>query len=193
MSDEVLASTVYYLYQNNQVLNSFLRTYPEWRAQVKKGGDLFKSCGRFWKEEVTPRTAKQLLQEVVEEEKRYLEQNIPCPFLDNQLCSIYEVRPYMCVSLVAVTPSEWCNPSNENEPFRYKAYPKEVMSDYSFYYRNLDRFVISFMPMVVYEILKSGTYYYGSGGVPNLEKLDYEFLKDPEVTAILRKHGVLNK
>jgi Fe-S-cluster containining protein len=184
---------VYYLYQNERVLESFLRTYPQWRERVRKNGDLFKSCGRFWKEEWTPETARELMLAHSEEEERYMRQNIPCPFLDNGLCSIYEVRPYMCVAVIAVSPPEWCDLQHPNEPVIYKAMPIEVRNDYSFYYRNLERFVITNMPIAVYEILKNGTYYLSAGKVPTLKDLDYEFLTDPEVVAILRRHGVLDK
>jgi len=184
---------VYYLYQSERVLESFLRTYPQWRERIRKNGDLFKSCGRFWKEEVTPETARELMPAIREENERYMRQNIPCPFLDNHLCSIYEVRPYMCVALIAVSPPEWCNPQNPNEPVTWKAIPTEIMKDDSFYYRNLGRFVVTIMPLVVYEILKNGVSYFSRGDFPGFENLDYEFWGDPEVVPILRRYGVLGR
>lgn len=184
---------VYYLYQNNQIFESFIKKYPHWREQIRRNGDLFKSCGQFWKEKVTPETAHDFMLAISAEEERYMQQNIPCPFLDNQLCSIYEVRPYSCVSCIAVSPSEWCNPKSPNEPELRKVYPidflRDMMTDYSFYYQNLDKFVITFMPLAVYEILKSGVSYFSMGGIPGLEKLDSEFLTDPEVKPIFLRYG----
>ena len=184
---------VHYLYHNESVLELFLRTYPQWRERVRKKGDLFKSCGRFWKEEVTPETARELMLALNQEQERYLRQNIPCPFLHNRLCSIYEVRPYMCVAHVAVSPPEWCNPQDPNRPLIpsiYKAAPLEVMNDDSFYYRNLGKLVVTNMPLVVYEILKNGVSYICEIGLPGFEKLGYEFYGDPAVVPILRRHGV---
>lgn len=172
---------VYYVYQNENVLTTFLRRYPQWRENIKENGDLFKS---FWNQEVTPENA--------EAEKRYHKQNIPCPFLDNQSCSIYEVRPFLCATHYAVSPPEWCNPQNPNKPDNRTAYPLELMTDRSFYYGKLDSAYVSFMPIAVYEILKAGTYYFSAGGTPTLQNLDYEFCSDPEVIAILRMYGVLD-
>jgi Fe-S-cluster containining protein len=187
---------VYYLYQNNQVLESFIQKYPQWREQIRRNGDLFKSCGLVW-QEVTEGAADadRLSVAMSDAEERYMEQNIPCPFLENQLCSIYEVRPYSCVSCIAVSPPEWCNPQNLNKPEIRKVYPvdflRNMMTDYSFYYTDLDQTVITFMPIAVYEILKNGPIYYSSAKIPPLERLDYEFFSDPEVIAILRRHGVV--
>jgi Fe-S-cluster containining protein len=182
---------VYYLYQNQRVLEFFLRTYPQWRERIRENGDLFKSIGRFWAEEMTPERARELMPTVYEEEERYMRQNIPCPFLDNHLCSIYEVRPYMCIAHISISPPEWCNPQNPNEPVTRKAIPLEALYDKSFYYRNLERPVVTCMPIVVYEILQSGTYYLSR--IPNLEQLDYEFVNDPEVIPILARYGVLDR
>lgn len=184
---------VYYLYQNERVLESFLRTYPQWRERVRENGDLFKSCGRFWNEEVTPETARELKLALNEEEKRYMRQNIPCPFLDNHLCSVYEVRPYMCVAHIVLSPPEWCNPQNPNKPVIWKAIPTEMMKDDSFYYRNLGRLVITNTPIAIYEILKTGVSYFSMGGLPGFENLEYEFWGDPEVLPILRRYGVLGR
>jgi Fe-S-cluster containining protein len=36
----------------------------------------------------------------------------PCPFLSNEKCSVYLVRPFVCRRQVSVMPSEyWCDPS----------------------------------------------------------------------------------
>ena len=181
---------VYYLYQNERVLEAFLRAYPQWRDRIRKNGDLFKSCGRFWEEEMTPEKAQESMSALREEQERYMRQNIPCPFLDNRLCSIYEVRPYMCAAHIAVSPPEWCNPQNPNEPVIWKALPTELMKDDSFYYRNLERLVITNTIIPVYEILKGGVSYFSMFGLPGFENIDHEFWGDPEVVPILRKHGV---
>jgi Fe-S-cluster containining protein len=184
---------VYHLYQNNHVLESFMQKYPQWRDQIKKN-DLLDSCGRFW-EESAPETAQEFTMFMnKKEEKRYRQQNIPCPFLDNQLCSIYEVRPYTCISCIAVSPPEWCNPQSQSEPEIRKVYPidflRNMITDYSFYYKNVERFVITFMPIVVYEILRNGTFYYSYGKIPSLQQLHHDFIYDPEVVTILNRHGL---
>jgi len=182
---------IYYLYQNERVFEYFIRTYPQWRERIRKNGDLFKSIQRFWDEEVTPARAKELMPIINEEEERYMRQNIPCPFLNNHLCSIYEVRPYLCIAHTSISPPEWCNPQNPNEPVIWKALPIEFMKDDSFYYRNLGRCVIANAPIAVFEILSTGVAYFSMDGLPGFENIDYEFWGDPEVVPILRKYGVM--
>jgi hypothetical protein len=187
---------VYYLYQHKPALSAFLRQYPLWREQINKKGDLFKKLGQLSRDVFTceysgqtstPEYIKERQQAYAEAEKRYAMQNIPCPFLHNHACSIYEVRPYNCACFLATTPYEWCNPSNPNEPKVYRSrIPADVVFDLSFYYKRLRGPVFSFMPLVVYEILKGGFLYLSP--VPGLESLEHEALNDPEVRAILRKY-----
>ncbi len=45
----------------------------------------------------------------------YLEQRIPCPFLENDSCSIYESRPLICREYLVTSPAENCaNPKPTN-------------------------------------------------------------------------------
>lgn len=183
-------AVVYYLYHNVNILNAFLQKYPHWREQIRENGDLFKRFRQIWNTGFTPDNEEALRGQFQENAKHYSEQNIPCPFLDKQLCSIYEVRPYTCAAYIATSPPEWCSPENPNEPEIRKVFPVEIMSDLSFYYRNLASPLISIMPIAVYETLKQGTGYFSGARVPGFEKLDPEFLNDPEVFAILQRHGV---
>ena len=53
---------VYYLYQDESVLKGFLHRYPQWRDSIRENGDLFKSCGRFWNEEMAADNAQEMMQ-----------------------------------------------------------------------------------------------------------------------------------
>lgn len=185
-------AVVYYLYHNASVLNAFLQKYPHWREQIRENGDLFKRFAQIWNTGFTPDNKEAQLAQFEENAERYSEQNIPCPFLDKQLCSIYEVRPYMCAAYIATSPPEWCSPENPNEAEISRTFPVEIMSDCSFYYRNLDGPAISIMPIAVYEMLKNGTAYFTGARLPGFEKLNHEFLSDPEVLSILQRYGVLH-
>jgi len=39
----------------------------------------------------------------------YYALRMPCPFLDNEQCSIYEHRPAACRELLVTSPAEWCD------------------------------------------------------------------------------------
>jgi hypothetical protein len=175
---------VYYLYQHDGVLQSFLRNYPSWRQQLRHNGDLFKDCVQLWQTEVTPQNEDMLKRRYAEEIKRYYRQDIPCPFLQAGACSIYEVRPYSCAALVSLSPPDYCRPDSPVNSEYLMIYPAEVENEGSFYYADFQSSILSFMPLTVYEILKNGTYYL-SQVVPGLENMDSAFRSDPEVSRIL--------
>lgn len=178
---------VYYLYHNETTFSSFLQKYPQWRERLRENGDLFKTCGQIWRETQDSGYSKEQHQAFKLECKRYGMQNIPCPFLHNDTCSIYEVRPYMCAGFVVTTPAEWCNPLHPNESKVYRAFTTEML-DHSFYYKSLERPALTFMPLVVYEILKSGFLYLS--GIQGLESLESEAINAPEVRAVLQRWGL---
>jgi Fe-S-cluster containining protein len=180
---------VYYLYQHDAALTSFLRSYHGWRAALKEKGDIFKGRSKYWEPQATVEKAAILWREFTEDEDRYFAQGIPCPFLSKDMCVIYEVRPYVCASYAAVTPPDYCRFGSENRPGVIKAIPHGVRSDRSFYYpEQLAERVLSTMPIMVYEILKSGLTCFSKAGIKGLEDLDRQWLADPEVSAIYRKY-----
>jgi len=187
---------VYYLYQHDNILSDYLDRYPSWRNKIKQNGDLHKRCGSYWNKDfegLKKQEALEVLDGFNKENERYRLQNLPCPFLVNNLCSIYEVRPYVCATYVSTSPPQWCDIANQKQPVLRHVMSPEILYDCSFYYRELENPVITCMPIAVYEILKNGTYYFSEGRIPTLQHLDYEFLSDPEVIAILRGHGVLDR
>jgi len=187
---------VYYLYQNEDALKSFLENYPRWRNRIRENGDIFKELGELSREvfafqfeqgEIGEDYILRKQEAFSKAQARYARQNIYCPFLEDNLCSIYEVRPYNCAGFYATTPPEWCNPSNPNEPniFRSKL-PSEVILDLTFYHKPLKTPVFSFMPLAVYEILSGGYGYLST--IPGFENLEYEFMKDPVLRTYLDKY-----
>ncbi len=40
--------------------------------------------------------------------REYYALRLPCPFLEDEMCSIYEERPAACRELLVTTPAEWC-------------------------------------------------------------------------------------
>jgi Fe-S-cluster containining protein len=175
---------VYYLYHNKTALNTFLGNYKDWREGLRKNGDIFKRCAQLWIDKNTPGAGVEAQQAFIEEAGRYQRQNIACPFLHNNLCVIYEVRPFTCAGTVAVTPPDWCNPSNENNPKLYQTRTPAVI-DKSFYYKEIKGVVLAFMPLVVYGILEDG--YRMLSIMTGLEDLEEVALKEPEVRQIIER------
>jgi Fe-S-cluster containining protein len=180
---------VYYLYHHNGAMSTFLESYRGWRAALRQQGDIFKGRSRYWEPQTTTEKAASLWIEFTEQEDRYFDQGLACPFLSEGLCSIYEVRPYVCASYAAVTPPEYCRSGSESQPKIVKAIPHVVRSDRSFYYPDqLAERVLSTMQIMVYEILKSGLTCFSAAGIKGLETLDAQWLADPEVSAVYRKY-----
>ena len=146
---------VYYLYRNEDKLQRFLENYPTWREKVKKSGDLFR------KPEQDDKSRN------IGDLAAYARLKIPCPFLQNDVCSIYEVRPYVCAGLIVTTPPEWCDPDHPKHSQR-KRYiiQQSALADLTFYWKNLKKPVWSFMPIMVYDILE-----YGLKGIPGISKM----------------------
>ncbi len=174
---------VYYLYQHERPLNDFLEAYPKWRAQIGKNESLFRRVSQLYNEALVDRFSKEKDRSFMEAANQYLAQNIPCPFLSDGICSIYTVRPWACASLVATTPAEWCSPISPNKPQVCIVNWWERIIQIPFY-RKID-FILSTMPLAVYNILQGGTYYLSK--FPGLESLEKEAMNDPEVRLVLRR------
>ena len=184
---------VYYLYQNEDAIKIFLANYPRWRNRIRENGDIFKELGelsrevfafQFEKGEIRADYILQKQEAFSKAQARYARQNIYCPFLEENLCLIYEVRPYNCAGFYSTTPPAWCDPSNQNEPAIYRSnLPGETIFDLTFHHKSLRAPVFTFMPLAVYEILSGG---YGHlSTIPGFENLEDEFMNDPEVRSYL--------
>lgn len=190
---------IFYLYQNEGALKSFLKKYTQWRNRIRESGDIFKELGELSREVFAFqfKHGKTRSDYVVRKQEafsqaqaQYAKQNIDCPFLEDGLCSIYEIRPYNCAGFYVTTPPGWCNPLDPHEPKIYRSkLPGEVIFDFSFYHRRLRTPVFTFMPIAVYEILSGGYGYLST--IPGFENLEYEFMRDPEVRSYLDKHTKL--
>jgi Fe-S-cluster containining protein len=105
-------AVVSYLYQNDEALRNFLRGYNSWIARIQRIATRFNRINSLH--------GKTLVSQESPEERSifnadlafYEEKNITCPFLSDGSCSIYEVRPYVCASVVSLSPAEWCRLSH---------------------------------------------------------------------------------
>jgi Fe-S-cluster containining protein len=151
---------VYYLYHNDDALQYFLKAYSEWRAKIKAHENLFNRelpCNA----KTNPRIAGGLQYKIIDDltEYAYSRLNIPCPFLREGVCSIYEVRPLVCAGLIATTPPERCNPLCRERAKQYQISNDYFLADgatYSFYGKELEKPVWSIMPVMVYNIIEYG-------------------------------------
>lgn len=205
---------VYHLYQKDDILDAFRQVFPQWWDEVKRTdehdhhGRLLSRLLRLSKQMVSIGPTNMDQQESIEYEEAlsdYIAKEIPCPFLVNAQCSIYEVRPWACAAAFALKGEEWCKqPYNlliflhgeynvnrsqlqidlygERRPqLQKEEFFRNIFmhyADFPFYYGSRV-FAYDVMPRMVYDLLQ-----YGLSSVKwirGLESLDVDFVNDSEV------------
>ena len=181
---------VYYLYKHERALKAFLRQFPQWHCEVSKHEAIIEKLAQLFNKMVQTEFSEESRRAYVQEGTVYARLNIPCPFLNDNKCLIYEVRPYVCANLIATTPAEWCNPtnSNRNKSKIILALPEtanEVPLEVPFYYKIPHHIEAVSMPLMVYGILRGGFLYLSK--LTGSDSLKAEALNDHEVKAIIQK------
>ena len=145
---------VYYLYNHEEALSKFLKNYPKWRKKVSFAGDLHAQISKIHPESFSNQPTEN--QAVVDLYQRYFNFHIPCPFLSDNLCIVYDVRPYTCAGYYVISPIEFCSLDSKDIPHIYRQLPTKDLRDLSFYYGTLLSARMLLMPLNVYEILTKG-------------------------------------
>lgn len=103
-----------YLYKRKELLKQFLDNYEEWRTD---GEAIAGEIDRIRIDALSSsKPTQQIMVETRPLSNRYLESNIRCPFLVDDKCSIYEVRPLACSGHHSVSPPEYCAPASQQKP-----------------------------------------------------------------------------
>lgn len=168
---EVIA---YYLYQHDSALNSFIKAFPRWLSEVYRHGQILirmeETQSKGFDGQIN---FEQMQSSIGEESVSYWKLHIHCPFLTDNLCSIYEVRPWTCATVFS---TELCTLSGEGKYYWLKL-PPEV--ELPFWDDRLEVVYTDIMPNMVYKIL-TGSFQFLSQ-LPGLDKLPKEFYNDPAV------------
>ncbi len=85
----------------------------EIRERFRHAVDHFRALGWFDRiaelaELSEPGNANYIPKELIHEALRYFREGIPCPFLENESCSIHESRPLSCREYLVTSPAENC-------------------------------------------------------------------------------------
>ena len=103
-----------YLYKRKDLLKQFLDNYDKWRTDGEAIADEIDRIRIHALSSSKP--TQQIMVETRPLSNRYLESNIRCPFLVDDKCSIYEVRPLACSGHHSVSPPENCAPASQQKP-----------------------------------------------------------------------------
>lgn len=151
-------SIVYYLYQNEELFDYFIKTFPAWISKLKAANDLLSEQPN--NTPANDKSNKEGYQRQTENTSTFAKQDIYCPFLRDGACSIYDVRPFVCAGYFSTTPGEWCDHLHPDYSKRkvYQVFSNEFLKqNLSFYNGNLERPIWSYMPIMVNDILQYGT------------------------------------
>jgi len=181
---------VHYLYRHNDILDHFLKSYDGWRDRIARIRSCFQQINDLH-QKITSREATAAERAQFNDEcGRYAQAGNPCPFLKDNACSIYEVRPYVCAALIAVSPSDWCavnHPRNSEAAYIQGSIKNDGRPQY--FTLPAAREVVSSMPSLIYSLLHDGYAFLST--VPGLNNLRDEVERDPEVKSILISVGRL--
>lgn len=166
---------VYYLYNNEVALRLFLKNYPQWRQKVDNIQDILINLEELSFDFMRIHDE----QRIGQASKEYYRQKIPCPFLDDNLCYIYEVRPYVCAGYYVTTPVNHCDPSYIGEVPVKRHLPHMEIFNKEFYFNSLERPILVCMPKAVYGILEKGYFYLCE--MPGLKGLEREAIRDKKI------------
>jgi Fe-S-cluster containining protein len=163
-------SIVYYLYHHEEALKHFLNSYKIWNVSINQMLPIFQKVSVLQEKIMTGRASEEEKEIFYAELERYMQRKIPCPFIADGACSIYEVRPFVCAGVVASTPQEWCEPfhANHEQVMIYKA-ELHLENDAPYFIPLKNKVTYACMPVLVYAILQNG--YATLATMPGLEHL----------------------
>jgi len=103
-----------HLYNRKDLLKQFLDGYETWR---KDGESISADIDRIRIHALSSSIpTHQVFTDTRDLSARYLAKNIRCPFLVDDKCSIYPVRPLSCSGHHSVSPPDWCAPAAQKQP-----------------------------------------------------------------------------
>ena len=153
---------VYYLYRHEDALRHFIDAFRSWRKRINTFRDAFFEVGRLQQKRLSSTDTAEDNDAFNAALLKYTRQSIPCPFLKDGACIVYEVRPYACVGLVSTTPPSWCASSHPSHKKIVLLKAEVKLDDDLPYFANPSSEVsLTNMPALVYEILCYGWEFLG--------------------------------
>jgi hypothetical protein len=174
---------VFHLYQQPEALAGFLQRYKEWWEKIQRGGPAFKTIVAL--SNLMHRTQPYDMEIQYEAALRdYRLQNLACPFLVDNACSIYDIRPWVCAGVVSSTPREWCEPSSSQyHDVNFYTVDAYVTREKQLYLPAQVNLAMGCFPVMVYHLLVKG---YGLLElIPGMAGLTSRVMADPEVAGVI--------
>jgi Fe-S-cluster containining protein len=146
---------VEYLYKRKELLKKFILNYKKW---YQKGYDISTSNDYTRSQAFA---SSMPINDIIEVTRplsiRYLEMGIQCPFLVNNTCSIYAVRPLPCSGQYSVSLPDMCALASDNKAEIYQVVPDDtdLMKMIQLADPQLMLYEVT-LPIMIYKLLTEG-------------------------------------
>lgn len=145
-----------YLYKRKGLLKQFVDNHEKWH---RKGFSISNSIDRTRIQAISSSTPiDRVIKDTRPLSARYLDMNIQCPFLVDNRCFIYDVRPLSCSGHYSVSPPDWCISVSQQKPVIYHITPND--EDLTKMIRLADPRLILYeltLPTMIHKVLTEGS------------------------------------
>jgi len=145
-----------YLYKRKELLRQFVDHHEKWHG---KGYSISDSIDRT---RIQALSSSMPIDRVITDTRplseRYLDMNIQCPFLVDNRCFIYDVRPLSCSGHFSVSPPDWCDPVSGQKPVLHNLVPND--EDLTDIIRLADPRLVLYeltLPTMIHKLLTEGS------------------------------------
>lgn len=112
-----------YLYNRKKLLKKFIHNYEKWKNVANDIPDIIDyTRGQAFASSMPINDIVAVTRPL---SMRYLAMDIPCPFLANDTCIIYDVRPLSCSGQYSVSPPDWCASATAENAVIYQLVPQD--------------------------------------------------------------------
>lgn len=145
-----------YLYKRRELLTQFVHNYEKWH---RKGRSISESIDAARIQALSSSVpVERIIADTRPLSERYLKMHIQCPFLLENRCFIYEVRPLSCSGHYSASPPDWCAPETSQKPDIHHRIPNDqdltelaLLAD-----PRLTLYELT-LPIMVYKLLSEGS------------------------------------
>ncbi len=160
----------YHLYHNEAALGRFITAYAVWRHKLGPFAGKMPRLEQLVAGKLTGSLSREEEKQFDSLVHEYAARRNPCPFLLDQACSIYDVRPFSCAALVAVSPAERCIPDTKGlNTAEYRKIEVKMDEEMPYFLKTKNPVIFGCLPVLVYRILTEGREFVGN--IHGLEEL----------------------
>ncbi len=149
-----------YLYFYPDIMNTFLKNYDAWHRRVTAGGNILQKISVAHQKTFDTRAVedKKIFEDLALE---YARQYACCPFLKNDECIIYPVRPYTCSVYSVISDRKYCSPDFPQEVYvqnklKLRSAVNPLYFDTDYYVDLEGRMIFGPMQSMVHHLIKHG-------------------------------------